>query len=299
MQSTFENTPYEDAPQSKSQSEVLLERAIGAYELSRYPLALDLLQQTLALNPSEAEAHFYRGRILFKQNKLKEAEAAFKSAIAYDPENSFYVGFLAFLYAQQPEKKKLAESTYLQSLTINPFETFSIWGLAYYYLDEKKGDSLQKARPLAEDYLEIFPVEPHAHRLMGDLLELEKNLDEAQYHLEEALRLDPDNAEAQNGLGVFFLNAKQDAKSAYPYLIEAVRLDPSDKDIRENFYLCLKATNPIYKIFWTVHQKVRSVPFWVYLLLVFAFKPFALFMIAYYYLVDPLFTQFIKWGWIK
>jgi tetratricopeptide (TPR) repeat protein len=279
--------------------EILLERAIGAYELNRYPMALDLIQQTLALNPDEAEAHFYRGRILFRQNKLKQAEESFQTAIACDPDDSFYLGYLAFMYSQMPEKQKQAESTYLQSLSINPFETFSMWGLAYYYLQEGKRDSLKKARPLAEDYLETFPDKAHAHRLMGDLLEKEKKLDEAQYHLEEALRLDPDNAEAHNGLGVFFLNAKQDVKGAYPFLLEALRLDPNDKDIRENFYLCLKATNPFYKLFWTVHQKVRAVPFWAYLLLLFAFKPFALFMIAYYYLVDPLFTKLIQWRIIK
>jgi Flp pilus assembly protein TadD len=60
-----------------------------------------------------------------------------------------------------------------------------------------------------------------------------KRFDEAIRHLEQSLRLNPNNADAHNELGALLANRGEIAE-AIPHFEQALRLDPNHAGAREN-----------------------------------------------------------------
>ena len=64
----------------------LLQRGVELLEAGKHGEALAALDETLAVNPDHAEAHYHRGVALRRLDRKKEALAAYDRAIALRPE---------------------------------------------------------------------------------------------------------------------------------------------------------------------------------------------------------------------
>ena len=86
---------------------------------------------------------------------------------------------------------------------------------------------------------------PTPSRLYAHALVLQGSIDEADHAAREALAIDPENDRAHHVLGLVGLN-RGDSHEALAGFREALRLDPTDESAREGVVLALKARHPVY-----------------------------------------------------
>lgn len=135
--------------------------ALIKYNEGKYPDALKLNKQVLALDPDYAEAHLLEGRVAFHKKNWKLAKAQCLRAIECDPELIISYVILAKTLHQLKETK----------LAIETLRTV----------------------------LSLSPDDSDSHALLGLLLLDQGDRKGAQEHLREALRLNPNSEPAIEG----------------------------------------------------------------------------------------------------
>ena len=81
-----------------------LQEAVNAFNSKKYPQALSLINQTLASNPQNAMAHYYKGLILNAQNKKPDAADSYRAAIQRDANFTDAYYALAILLDERNDK---------------------------------------------------------------------------------------------------------------------------------------------------------------------------------------------------
>jgi predicted O-linked N-acetylglucosamine transferase (SPINDLY family) len=154
-------------------------------------------QQTLALAPDEAQAHYALGLALHHQGKLAEAAHRYEQALARNdnlPEAHHNLG-LIFTDIGNIEQ---AKQRYRQALTLKPDfpDAWNSLGSALRSQNEWDGafECFMKAITFKPDFVE-------AHYNLGLLFADQDKLDEAMTCYETALLLDPHSAAAHNNMG--------------------------------------------------------------------------------------------------
>lgn len=89
-----------------SEAEVSVAQAILAFDGKKYDEALGYLKEALAVDPKNAEAHYYTGLVLSAQQKPGEAIAAFEKARAAAPTDLAILYQLGLAYFTQKEFAK-------------------------------------------------------------------------------------------------------------------------------------------------------------------------------------------------
>jgi glycosyltransferase involved in cell wall biosynthesis len=105
------------ARKSKTTFVELLSKADTARDAGLWPDAARLYAETISLRPDDAPIRMQYGHALKESGELKEAEAAYLSAIKIEPDADSYLQ-LGHLYKLM-HRPDLAEQNYLQSLTLD------------------------------------------------------------------------------------------------------------------------------------------------------------------------------------
>lgn len=89
----------EPAPGASSSVSLLLAKAQTLLDMERFSEALNCLQEALALEPSNAEAHFKKGIALERMNRLEPALNSYEEALRLNPRRPIIAAYKARVLA--------------------------------------------------------------------------------------------------------------------------------------------------------------------------------------------------------
>jgi tetratricopeptide (TPR) repeat protein len=259
-----------------------------AGQVGRPDVAIDLIRQAIANNPTTADYHCNLGEIYRRAGRIDDAIASQRRAIQLRPN---YVNAFSNLGTALRDAKKPTEAiaafrraielgghfpemfanlgnalrdcgfldgaiaAYEQAISLNANYGEAHNNLAVALRDKKR---LQEAEASMRRAIELEPNNAESrYNLGGILLEMGK-IDAARHALESAIGLNPNHANAHNNLGSCWMRSQEPAK-ALPIFDRAVQINPSLADARFNrglAYLMLgdfRRGLPDYE--WRAHVK--------------------------------------------
>ncbi len=107
-----------DESAQRKRARIRLELALGYFEQGKTTIALDEIKQTIAIDPTYADAFSLRGLIYMRLNDLATAEESFKRALSLKPRDGNVLHNLGWLKCQEAQ---YAQSTaYFAQALANP-----------------------------------------------------------------------------------------------------------------------------------------------------------------------------------
>ena len=163
---------------------------------SRYQEATETAQRAVVLEPDEAYSHFIHSIVLWKRNHLPEAQNAIAEAIRLDPYDPDYFAQSSQLHLAQRDWQAALDDAE-SGLEIDP-EHGSCNNLRTIALERLgRGD---EAVVSASENLKNNPESSYSHSAHGWALLNSGDYLKAQDSFREALRLDPTNQAASDGM---------------------------------------------------------------------------------------------------
>jgi Flp pilus assembly protein TadD len=222
-------------------TEPAVERAELLIEAGRPVDAEREVRNSLLEHPGDAHALGLLARALIMQGRGDEAAEAAREAVAHDPEDESALFVLAVALLQTGRAEG-AESTIRVAIRVDPTNAALHQTLAEILLSTNRAkeavESSELARALAPYDADVVATHAHALAVLNRSAEAE---DVAR----EALAIDPENDRAHHVLGLVGLH-RADPDQALAGFREALRLDPTDESAREGLVLALKARHPVY-----------------------------------------------------
>jgi tetratricopeptide (TPR) repeat protein len=194
-----------------------------------------LNRHALQKNPDDAWAYYELGNALRDQDRVADAMAAYRSAVARDGGHAAAHNNLGVLLAEQRNTTQAIDH-YRVALATEPDFADAHYNLA---------NALRAAGGADEairHYREALRLEPRlyeAHINLGEALASRGRIGEALERFREAVRLQPASAQAHNSLGAG-LGLQGDLAAAIAEFREALRLDPQHAGARENLRIALE-----------------------------------------------------------
>lgn len=240
-------------------------KAEEAINLKRYDLTIQLIQNVLRDFPEDDRAFYIMARAYAGKEAYDPAFQAIQEAIRIDPLDSDYHYYLGFLHYKTKEFKKTIKE--LQHVfSIDPDHLGAHLLLGHIFLSKRKK---KKALVHIQRAMEIDPTNPECHSLMAFGLGQVGKIKQGRETLQTVLSLEPDNVDSQHAYGIFLLYYMHKPKEAFVHLQEAMRLDPNDPEIQEDYFEAIKAKNWFYYIFWRVALWNGRLGKWRFLLIPF------------------------------
>lgn len=222
-----------DAPQPVSRQVADAEAAIVKSDWKTAQAALD---SWLAAHPGDPRALFDAGYVADAQNRLEDAAAFYRRAIAADPQSFEAHLSLGLLLARQNQNTMLAEArtelvtaTTLDPGPAGPALKARAWrALAQIDRPEpgRPGDATQASNDLLQA-LKLTPETPEDTLLAATLAEESGQLDAAEAAYRRILAQDPKSAAANAGLAHLLIARKQ-YPQAEVFLRAALQQSPDD-----------------------------------------------------------------------
>lgn len=178
-------------------------------ELSRYPEAILAVQEGIAANPKSYSLHLRLGAAYLAAGRYKEAENTFRTlADAGDPLPTSYVGLAQVLLREGRAEDAV---NMLSAVTQEMGEHF----LLSYFLGLSLDRSGKRLEAIAafEEALRLDPKNAEAHLALGKTEFAVGRLKDAIGELEEALRLSPGNLQARRLLSQAYRRAGDPARA--------------------------------------------------------------------------------------
>lgn len=170
---------------------------LDQFMLGRAELAEKELKRAVELAPQDAEAHYYLGRIYFNRNNLTGALAAFQKAIELDASSVKAHNHLGQTY-EALVQYSAARQAYLKAIELEKLQRVkSEWpyfNLGNLCLREGRAD---EAEGYLRQALERQAEWSEGKAKLGMALLSLNRLDEALSCLQQAVQIDPNNADAR------------------------------------------------------------------------------------------------------
>ena len=178
-------------------SDVLLHLAIAQlHQDGKEKQSLKTIQMALASDPEDSKLHGFHSNILLTLDKYKDALSAAEKAISLDPDSAFAFRMKASALMALGRHAE-AEATARQSLELDPDDSGAATILSHALRIQGKAaeNEDQIASMLARD-----PEDDDNHTAAGWQALQKGNRQAAEQHFLEALRLNPENELAREGL---------------------------------------------------------------------------------------------------
>lgn len=166
------------------------------YDMGKYDLSLESALRLLSKLPDDADTYYLLALNYFQLDNKKSAFYNIAEAIRIDPKNAEYWGVQAALYAKQNDWLKVLDNAKM-GLECDP-EDSKCLNLRNLSLT-KLGRTGELNDGIAES-LSAHPDDAHTHATIGWAKLETRNHKEARIHFAEALRLEPHNNWAREGM---------------------------------------------------------------------------------------------------
>ena len=218
-----------------------LERALLLYQQSRHDLAETELRQALAAEPQDAYAHALLGLCLAHRESFQEATDEVRQAIHLAPDFSFaHFAHARVLY----DRNRFAEAlpAINEAIRLEPENADQFALLSNIQLQERRW---RDALSAAEHGLQFDPEHVGCTNLRAMAMVKLGRRAEAGKTIDAALSKSPDNSLTHANQGWTLLE-KGDPKKAAEHFREALRLNPQNEWARQGIVEALKARHFIY-----------------------------------------------------
>lgn len=223
-------------------------RGLALKDLTRLDEAIDSFDYAIALLPNYAIAHNNRGIVLTDLSRLKEAIASFDCVITLQPDNPEAHSNRGVALAALNQLEE-AITSYDRAVALKPdyAEAYANRGAALAALNR-----LEEAITSYDNAIALKPDYELAHNNKGDALTLLNRLEEAMASCDRAIALKPDYAEAHNNKGnaLAGLNRIEEANASYD---RAIALKPDYAEAYWNKSL-LKILVGEYQEGWKLYE---------------------------------------------
>lgn len=150
----------------------------------RWDEAAAVLDDAEARYPREVAVPFQRGALLERRGRFAEAEAAFRQALARDPDHASTLNYLGYMLAERGERLEEAIALISRALEDDPYNGAYLDSLGWAYF--KQGD-VDRALELVARAAAMLPTNSVVQEHLGDVLAARKDLSGAIDAWERAL----------------------------------------------------------------------------------------------------------------
>jgi len=172
--------------------------------------------------PPPVASHFNRGVEFQDQGKNSDAIEEYQLALRERPDDTFAKYNLAVVFQDMAQDAE-AEKLYGEILAVTEDTHSRINRAAIYHARGEKDRALEELRTAAEKN----PYNPNPLSVLGDYLEQENKLKEAEDHYQQAVAIDGKHAASWHRLGRVQVK-RGEARPGLLSLARAVELDPED-----------------------------------------------------------------------
>jgi tetratricopeptide (TPR) repeat protein len=198
------------------------------HKAERLDEATEQYRVALRLNPKEKEVHYYLGQVLLAQSHLDAARSELEEALRNQPRNGEYHSE----YARVLERLDLKDQAGAEHVSAAHWAPRSGRVHYEYAMFLFRDDKLDQAIPEFEAALKYNPNHPEAHYHLGRALYVKGDYEGAKAHYLQTARLDP-KAPVHSGLGAAYFRLGQTSEAIAQFK-EALRLNPDDAEAAEN-----------------------------------------------------------------
>lgn len=204
--------------------DTLLDLARVAYKQKDFKGALGYLAHARDLRPEDPGVHFFFGMVCVELDLPVEAEKSLREALERNPENPFYNYALGAVLAGSRKWDEALPyfERYRRSRPKDPHGRLML-AVAHYHTGQ-----LETARKEFSEVVDVAATAAGAHYHLGLIVIREGRPEEAVEHLQEAIRRNPDYAEAYTELGYAYMRMKEFDKAGKA-LERAIELDPESR----------------------------------------------------------------------
>ena len=237
-----------------------LERGIQLFELGRYEEAITYLNDDL----TSWQNKYYKALCLFNLSEYSKAEALANELLSESPDNP-YVFYLKAQIQIHQDQSFLALNYIDQAIALNPMEADFFGTKSGILLGEK---SYKEALKVANEGLKLDPRNSLCLNLRAKLLTKLKKKEDANETVEFLLQDNPEDSFSHANVGWVALEQGNTEKALHHFK-EALKFNPMNDYAREGMSTAIKSKNLVYKwylkyAFWMSNQSPRNQ--WIFII---------------------------------
>lgn len=222
-----------------------LQRARLLREHNRHEEAVGLLHQHLAADPDDAQGH-----VELALNRLdmpghrQLAVDDIQRAISLEPDTAWFHALHAVILSRL-DREDAALAAADRALAIDPEHDFGWYAKA---LAHSGKSQWKEAEAAIRQALTLDPDNATYSNLLSHVLRMQNRLAESEQETMRRIARDPENAWSFANAGWSALQ-RHDVQTAENHFKEALRLDPEFEHAREGLKESFRARSPIYRLF--------------------------------------------------
>jgi Flp pilus assembly protein TadD/uncharacterized membrane protein len=222
---------------------ILTRRFMSAGQWDR---SLATALEWLSQEPENLRAHRVAAQSLINLERTVEAGKHLEKVLAGNPNDGFAHRLMSMVYFQAGKFRRADESIHT-AISLHPTDAYHWQQLAH--MSYRQGD-LATARKSVARARELNPRDADILNL-AILCEPELTGAAKIRQYEEALGLDPENANIYNNMGAQYLDKLKDYAKAEECFRRALGFDPASKMFRKNLFITVKKRDLIYRVLCT------------------------------------------------
>jgi len=211
-------------------------RVDALFDVNRYQEAEKLIREQLSIEPEDAYWLYYLARVQLVQDKPKDAENSLFNSLRCDPSYSwgyFLLSCVSHELRNFVQELKCAK----KCVELDPEEPAFLQRLAEAHI---QNGEVKHSRLVLQQLLKIDPDSETTFQMLGDIEFELGNFLAAEEAYRGALKFDPENIEILNDLARCLMSQKKKLREAIDVLYNLVQLVPANKTISKNLYLAIR-----------------------------------------------------------
>lgn len=221
-----------------------VERARNLIHLKRYDQAIPELQKALIIDPNNFLALVLLTSTYIQLKDEKKVDEYTQKLLAAAPDEGISYYYRA-VYLNSIEQPKEAETMIQQAIALEPWDADFFAFLAALYLDKKKWEI---ALEYANEGLNSDPEHTTCLNYRTICLTKLNRKEELLSSIEETLASNPEDAFSHANIGWSKLEIG-DRNEARAHFMEALKINPNNQHAKEGMKEIIRAKNPLYRFF--------------------------------------------------